>query len=240
MVPDVKFCGLTRPDDVAMAAALGARYVGVIFAGGPRLLTPERAAAVLSVAPACVRRVGVFGGATGDEVAAVAGTAGLHVAQLHADPGPADIAAIRGQFGGEIWAVVRTADASLPPGLTALFAEADAVILDAKVPGSLGGSGVRLPWHALASSLTAARRAGGAARLVLAGGLTPENVAEAAAAIDPDVVDVSSGVESTVGIKDHARMRAFVDALGAANTASLSPLAPASVRGAEDSRSSTG
>lgn len=218
---DVKFCGLTREEDAIAAARLGARYVGVIFAGGPRLLSPERAAAVLRDVPATVRRVGVFGSAEPEAVARVARSVQLDVVQLHADPSPADVAALRRHFGGEVWAVARTADASLPAGLAALFAEADAVVLDAKVPGALGGTGVRLPWARLAGALaTAVAKGGAGARLVLAGGLTAENVTDAVDALGPEVVDVSSGVESgTPGIKDHARMAAFATAAKARGSA---------------------
>ena len=89
----------------------------------------------------------------------------------------------------------------------ALFGEADAVLLDARVEGQLGGSGVVVAWERIAVSVGAVRAGG---RLVLAGGLTPENVGLALAALEPDVVDVSSGVESAPGIKDHLRMEAFV------------------------------
>src|SRR5207237_471925 len=91
---------------------------------------------------------------------------------------------------------------------------ADAVLLDAHVPGMLGGTGVALPWIALAYEL---QRHHVGAPIVLAGGLRPENVAAAIAAIAPSVVDVSSGVESSPGIKDHERMRAFCDAVAHAS-----------------------
>jgi phosphoribosylanthranilate isomerase len=136
------------------------------------------------------------------------------VVQLHDDPTPGYVERLRGHFKGEIWATVRTATEELPggvEGLTALFAAADAVLLDARVAGALGGTGKTLPWDALAGAVERARGATG--RLVLAGGLTPENVAHAAAVLAPDIVDVSSGVERSPGVKDHARMEAFVAAL---------------------------
>ena len=216
---DVKFCGLTRARDAAEAARLGARYVGVIFAGGPRLLTPERAAVVLRAVPPQVGRVGVFGAAAPGEVASVAAAAELDVVQLHGDPNRGLVDALRREFGGEVWAVARTEGATLPEGIDALFDVADAVVLDAKVPGSLGGTGVTLPWAAIAAPISRARR-GSHARLVLAGGLTPDNVAAAVSALSPDVVDVSSGVESSAGVKDHARMRAFAAAARGTSPAS--------------------
>lgn len=215
---ELKFCGLTRAQDAAEAARLGARYVGVIFAGGPRLLSPDRAAVVLRAVPPGVRRVGVFAAASPEEVSAVATIAELDVVQLHGDPVPQTVAALRRHFRGEIWAVVRSADGSLPETLPALFDVADAVVLDAKVPGALGGTGVALPWETMATALARARRGAAAGRLVLAGGLTAENVAAAIAALAPDVVDVSSGVESAPGVKDHARMRNFAAAVFATHT----------------------
>jgi phosphoribosylanthranilate isomerase len=94
----------------------------------------------------------------------------------------------------------------VPAATPALFGAADAVVLDARVPGMLGGSGVTIPWAALREVL-APWRAG--APLVLAGGLTPQNLQEAIVALEPAVVDVSSGVEVAPGVKDHERMRAF-------------------------------
>ena len=202
--PLVKFCGLTRPEDAAMAASLVAGYAGVIFAGGPRLLSPERARVVLAAAAGAFK-VGVFGEQPPEEIAAVAREVGLDVVQLHGDPAPADVDAVRARFDGEVWAVVRCEGADVPPPTRDLFATADAVVLDARVPGRLGGTGVTVAWHQLRDILAPWRDA----RLVLAGGLTPANVAEAVGALAPDVVDVSSGVEVAPGVKDHERMRAF-------------------------------
>ena len=206
---DVKFCGLTLEADAAAAAALGAAYAGVIFAGGPRELAPERAAQVHAAAGAGVTRVGVFGADFRTRVPLVTRLAPLDVIQLHADPTPSDIRDARGIFHGRVWAVVRIAGDVVPESAGALFEEADAVLIDARVAGRLGGSGVPLPWERMAAAIGRIR---GRARLVLAGGLSPENVQEAVAALNPDVVDVSSGVESAPGIKDHSRMRAFVRA----------------------------
>jgi len=117
---------------------------------------------------------------------------------------------VKSVFSGEVWPVLRLADGTLPPTAPALFEVADAIVLDAYVPGKLGGTGVTLPWRRLADELAPVR---GRARLVLAGGLRPDNVGEANRLLRPEVVDVSSGVETAPGIKDHARMRAFRDAV---------------------------
>jgi phosphoribosylanthranilate isomerase len=210
-VAEIKFCGLTRPADARFAGELGAAYLGVIFAGGPRMLSAERAAEVLDGCTTGAQRVGVFGSATASEIGRIAREARLDVVQLHADPRAADVAAVRSVSAARVWAVVRVTDA-LPADIDDLFGTADAVLIDALVPGSLGGSGVAVDWEALRPEL-GTRRSG---RVVLAGGLTPDNVARAVAALRPDVVDVSSGVESAPGIKDHARMRAFAAAVAGA------------------------
>jgi phosphoribosylanthranilate isomerase len=211
-VPAIKFCGLTRPEDAAYAAELGAAYLGVIFAGGPRRLTPERAAEVLGERGP--RRVGVIGTQSPEEIAEIAAVAGLDVVQLHGDPTAEDVDRVRRRFGGQVWGVLRLDTPELPARAAGLFAAADAVLLDAKVAGqSGGGTGVALDWQGLAPELERFR---GRAPLVLAGGLRPENVAEAIGHIAPDVVDVASGVERAPGVKDHSRMRGFADAVAAA------------------------
>ena len=100
---EIKFCGLTRAEDAAFAGELGAAYLGVIFAGGPRLVTAERAANVLDGCRTAARRVGVFGRATPEEVGRIVREARLDVVQLHADPTPADIAAARAATGARGW-----------------------------------------------------------------------------------------------------------------------------------------
>ena len=209
---EVKFCGLTRPEDAAHAAALGARYVGVIFAGGPRERTPAVAAEVLAAAPGC-RRVGVFGADARARIPATVAACPLDVVQLHEDPVPADIARVRQVFPGAVWAVVRVEGDAVPAGLPDLFFAADAVVLDARAPGGLGGSGIAFDWERVARRMPSSR---GQSVLVLAGGLRAENVQGGIRALAPDIVDVSSGVEAAPGIKDHARMAAFMRAAAGA------------------------
>ena len=211
--PQLKYCGLTRADDARTAAALGVLYVGCIFAGGPRLVTAEAARAIATAARDVdpdIRAVGVMGAVDPRAAANLAHAAGVDVVQLQADPDVAAVAALRQHWSGEVWAVVRVAGADLPSRTAALFDVADAVVLDARVDGGmLGGNGVTLPWAALADALAPLR---GRVPLVLAGGLRPDNVAIAVAALAPDVVDVSSGVERAPGLKDHTRMAEFAAA----------------------------
>jgi phosphoribosylanthranilate isomerase len=215
-VVEIKFCGMTRPEDVREAAEIGARYVGVILADGPRLLTNDAASAVLAAVPEGISRVGVFGAASPQLIGARAERLGLDVAQLHGDPDAASVTCLRKFWDGEVWAVLRIEGSEVPESAADLFEVSDAVVLDARVAGKLGGTGVALAWDALREHLERYRMR--RARIVLAGGLRPENVASAIGALEPDVVDVSSGVESEVGIKDHSRMRAFRDAVQTVQT----------------------
>lgn len=213
MPPEIKFCGMTRAQDVEAAVALGAHYVGVVFAAGPRTVTVDRARELVRSVPRRVGRVGVFGRELEPEaVAEVARGATLDVVQLHGDPGVDDVERARVSFGGRVWAVLRVRGDELPAAAADLFRAADAVVLDAYSTTGLGGTGLALPWVAIAEGVAAVR---GARKLVLAGGLRPETVASAARALRPDVVDVSSGVESAPGVKDHSKLRAFRDAVGA-------------------------
>ena len=212
MATDIKFCGMTRAEDAREAASLGAAYVGVIFAGGPRQVTIERAAVIFGGLPSAVRRVGVFSSEHDEIIGDSARRLGLHVVQLHGGCSAHDIETLRRRFRGEVWAVLRIASGRLPLRAAELSDTADALLLDAKVPGKLGGTGVALPWAELREQL-ARVRASGRAKLVLAGGLRAENVTEAIRLLRPEIVDVSSGVETAPGIKDHARMRAFRDAV---------------------------
>lgn len=208
---EIKFCGMTRPEDARHAAALGARYVGVVFAESPRQLTDEQARVVLDVVPMGISRVGVFGDAKPEQIAMRAEKLGLDVVQLHGDPKPRTITRVRKHWQGRIWAVQRVNGAEIPPAASDLFDAADAIVLDSRVADKLGGTGVVLPWDELRDHIASIRTS--RTRLVLAGGLNPENVRRAIASLAPDVVDVSSGVESSAGVKDHERMRAFRDAV---------------------------
>jgi phosphoribosylanthranilate isomerase len=200
---------MTRVSDAALASELRASYVGAIFAPGPRQVTAAAAREIFDSIDG-VSRVGVFGTNDVREVARIADEAELDVVQLHGDPTPDDVHSMRSGFGGEIWAALRISGSTLPGSAEELIDSADGVVLDAKVPDQLGGTGQTLPWHDLAADVTRARAGG---LIILAGGLTPQNVGIALRDLAPDVVDVSSGVESGPGIKDHQLMRDFADAV---------------------------
>jgi phosphoribosylanthranilate isomerase len=208
---DIKFCGMTRPEDAGHAASLGARYVGVVFAESPRQLSEEDALRVFADVPLGISRVGVFGDTKPEQIAMRADRLGLDVVQLHGDPKPRAIARLRKKWQGRVWAVQRIDGSAVPPSASDLFDAADAVVLDARVAGALGGTGTTLPWEDLRDAIAELRSP--RTRLVLAGGLTAENVAHAMDVLQPDIVDVSSGVEASAGVKDLEKMRAFRDAV---------------------------
>jgi len=209
--PAVKVCGLTRAGDAADAVNAGAGYLGVILApGGKRTVTPEAAAVIFGSLAA--RRVGVFVNATTAELRHAAAVAGLHVLQLHGDEPPELAAGLRAE-GYTVWKVVRPRDGDEFSAAAVRYAGAvDALLLDGYSADARGGTGTSFPWREVAERLSALPPG---LALVAAGGLRPENVAEAAAILRPAVVDVSSGVETAPGVKDPAAVRAFVAAVRA-------------------------
>ncbi len=206
MLAKVKFCGMTRPQDAALASEIGASYIGVVFADGPRRVSPSQGREILDAGGSKVRRVGVFGTNSPEEIARASEAACLDVVQLHADPTPSEVRSIRKNFRGEVWAAIRIAGHHIPVDAEGLFDTADAVVLDARSEKRLGGTGQALPWSDVAVDLARDR---GSSAVVLAGGLKPDNVGSAIRTLAPDVVDVSSGVESAPGIKDPWLMREF-------------------------------
>lgn len=212
----IKFCGMTRAADANRAAQLGAAHVGVIFAESPRQVDEATARLVFEAAGEQVGHVAVFGRASVDDIAAKATRAGADTVQLHGAQDASSVADLRKRFRGKIWAVVSLdADSdSLPREATELASAADALLLDARVGGRSGGTGRTLRWDRLAESIGRLRDR---TELVLAGGLSAENVAAAIRAIRPHIVDVSSGVESSPGIKDFVRMEAFAEAVRSAS-----------------------
>jgi phosphoribosylanthranilate isomerase len=197
---------MTRPQDAAIAGEIGVSYVGVVFADGPRRVTPTQGRAILDAAGRGVKRVGVFGTNSPEEIGRASDEARLDVVQLHSDPTAAHVRAVRKSFNGEVWAAIRIAGVHIPPESESLFTTADAIVLDARSELRLGGTGEALSWNDLAVDLARDR---GSAAVVLAGGLKPANVASAVRTLAPDVVDVSSGVESSPGVKDPWLMREF-------------------------------
>jgi phosphoribosylanthranilate isomerase len=210
--PAIKVCGLTRAVDVERAVALGASFLGGIRAGGPRHLEADAWHALLGAPRIGVERVAVLGELTVSHLVREMGELGADIAQWHGDPSARDVAQVTAA-GVRCWPVLRIAGPRLPKAAWSLAEHAEALVLDAKVPGQLGGTGVPLDWTALAEEIGQWQRAHPRVRLVLAGGLRAENIGTAIGLLGPDVVDVSSGVESAPGMKDPERLQAFVHAV---------------------------
>lgn len=206
----MKFCGLRRTADIACAVELGADYVGVVFAPSPRRVSPEEAARLFGGVRGGPRRVGVFGDPGPAYVLDTAERVGLDVVQLHGCTNLRDIEEVRAAFAGEVWSVVRVGPAGLGPEERPRATAAHGVVLDTLSSRGLGGTGESFDWLAVREAVDEIR---GRTRVIVAGGLRAENVGRAIAALAPHVVDVSSGVESAPGVKDHGRMRAFADAV---------------------------
>lgn len=205
----VKICGVTRPQDAALAEAAGADAVGLIFApSSKRQVTLERALEISAALGPLVTCVGVFRDQPLAEVRRVAAALRLDAVQLHGEEDAAYAAALR-----ERWRVIKAVafSAALEPAWLEDF-PADAFLLDGLRPGS----GEAFDWGQAAWLK-------GHPRLILAGGLTPENAAEAARALEPYALDVASGVESAPGIKDPEKVRRFVAAAKAGSGAPARP-----------------
>jgi phosphoribosylanthranilate isomerase len=197
-VPRVKICGITNLKDAHHASACGADALGLVFyPGSPRFIEPEQARRIIAELPPLVTTVGLFVNESPARIREVVAHCGLDTVQLHGDEEPDQcsyppcrvIKALRlhDQLGDEVFAAYRVA----------------ALLLDAYVPQQFGGTGQRCDWQRAA--LVAARH-----RVILAGGLNPENVAKAVRQVRPYGVDVSSGVEIQPGKKDPEKVARFI------------------------------
>ncbi|OAT86547.1 phosphoribosylanthranilate isomerase [Desulfotomaculum copahuensis] len=205
----VKICGLTDLETALFAAAAGAAALGFVFAPGRRRAGPEQARLICRALPPFVSRVGVFVDAPLPEVAQMVDYCGLDAVQLHGSE-PPDYCRALGERVRVIKAF-RVGGAGLPADMGDY--PVAAVLLDTLVPGRAGGSGRAFDWRL-------AQNTGLKTPLILAGGLTPENVARAAALVKPYAVDVSSGVE-TDGRKDRKKIARLIRAAGEAGSAPL-------------------
>ncbi len=205
----VKVCGLTDPQSVTDAARLGARYVGFnFFPPSPRFLTHALARDLALLVPEGVAKVGLVVDASDDALDALISAVPLDMVQLHGSENPARVAEVKARYGLPVIKAVGVADADDLAVLDTYLTVADQILVDAKPPkGAVlpGGNGLAFDWR-----LIAGRR--WADPWLLAGGLTPENVAEAVRLTGAQQVDVASGVESAPGVKDPARMDAFIQA----------------------------
>jgi phosphoribosylanthranilate isomerase len=194
----VKICGITRLEDAEAAVDAGAGAIGFVFwPQSPRFIDPHRARKIAAMLPPLVTAVGVFVNQPLDYVNGVSSLVRLGAVQLHGDETP-DFAA----------AVASPVIKALSPGAAAVqtWPASVRLLLDVHDPVARGGTGRTIDWAA-AGEIATLRP------ILLAGGLTPDNVAEAVARVRPFGIDVSSGVERAPGIKDHRRLRALFEAV---------------------------
>lgn len=208
----IKICGITSVGDARAVAAAGADAVGVNFyAKSPRYVTSEKAREIIDALPAEMVKVGLFVNAPAEEVCQTFDKLGLDLIQVHGDEPPEFLARLGGR---PVMRAFRLGEAGLGPvrGYLAdcrqLACVPQLVLVDASVEGSYGGTGEVADWRTLREY----PRDSACPPLVLAGGLTPGNVAEAIGIVGPGAVDTASGVESGPGRKDPAAVEAFVRA----------------------------
>ncbi|SEK88519.1 phosphoribosylanthranilate isomerase [Pseudoxanthomonas sp. GM95] len=201
----IKFCGMTRPQDVRLAVELGVDYIGLIFARSPRQLTIEAARDLRALIPDTIGAVALVMDQPTDEIAAIAAQVQPDLLQFH---GGEDDAFCAG-FGLPFLKALPMGGALSAEAAMAAFPSAWGFVLDSHVPGGAGGSGKSFDWARYPRDV--------AKPCMLAGGLTAATVGAAVTAARPWGVDVSSGVESAPGEKDHHAMRQFVAAVRAAD-----------------------
>jgi phosphoribosylanthranilate isomerase len=215
----VKICGNTNLEDAALAAELGADAVGFVFAASRRQVTAAQVAAITPHLPDTAERVGVFDSHDAQEIAAVALEVGLTAVQLHGAFDGDLLERLGGKLSGRVrviqavhWPVGKATNqpASLGEQIecVAALGVADRVLIDTRVGSASGGTGVAFDWARARATLASAPRS---LRLIVAGGLTPENVSGAISQLEPWGVDVSSGVEASSGRKDPARLARFIE-----------------------------
>ena len=216
----VKMCGLTRVADVTAAAEAGARYVGfVFFPKSPRNIEIAAARALALATPLGVAKVALTVDADDALLDAIVAEVPLDLLQLHGHESPKRVAQVRARYGLPVMKAIGIADAEDLPQIDLYQDVADQLLIDAKPPKTAdlpGGNGLAFDWRLLSGRKYWTRP------WMLAGGLTPDTVAEAIRLTGARQVDVSSGIEASPGVKDAARMRAFV----AATVPALTPTPP--------------
>jgi phosphoribosylanthranilate isomerase len=201
----VKICGITNWPDARRAAEAGADFLGFNFyAGSPRYVSPAKARRIAQRLPKGISTVGVFVNESEETILEIARGVGLDRVQLHGEESPAMVERL-----SRIFPVIKAIRVrkSFQARQLARFKHAEAFLLDGFDAKQRGGTGKKFDWSAVP-------RSNGSARIFLAGGITPENVADAIRAASPYAIDVCSGVESQPGKKDPKRMKAFMRAVG--------------------------
>lgn len=212
MVPEIKFCGFTRPEDVACARDCGVDYVGLVLAPSRRQVTLEQGRQIVSALGGTVPVVGVFVSPTVDQLLHATGVLGLAAAQVHGALTRASADAVRRHYPTlRFWTVRSVGVRGVEPAAGEVSGEL--ILLDTYSPTASGGTGRTFDWRAAQAAVATFREREGAPRVGVAGGLDPDNVQVAIETLGPDLVDVSSGIECAPGRKDHGRMREFVTAV---------------------------
>jgi phosphoribosylanthranilate isomerase len=204
----VKICGITKPEDAKLCAELGAHAIGLNFyEASPRCITPFAASELIRRLPPFIATVGIFVNWGAAPVVALAKALRLSAAQLHGDETAQVVDSVARRL--PVIKALSLGQGSAAPDFSR-FRSASAFLLDSAASGQYGGSGTTGNWHL-------ARTAAQSQRIILAGGLTPENVAEAIRIVRPFAVDVASGVESRPGKKDPAKLQAFFEQVSRAS-----------------------
>jgi phosphoribosylanthranilate isomerase len=214
----IKFCGVTRPEDADYAVSLEAWAVGMIlWPQSPRFVSLEQGAELGSLLKRRAEIVGVFVNPTLEEVVRAADLIGLTILQFHGQEGPAFCGEAGRRTGCRVIKAARVQSSADVQALNIFHT--DFHLLDSYRPGVPGGTGETFAWELAAAHrlTTPSLRQGERIPLILSGGLTPENVGQAVTVVQPYAVDVASGVELSPGIKIPERMRAFVEAVAAAD-----------------------
>ncbi|MCW8157648.1 phosphoribosylanthranilate isomerase [Stutzerimonas stutzeri] len=194
-----KICGITRVEDALVAAHAGADAIGLVFyPKSPRAVTVQQACEIVAALPPFVTTVGLFVNASRGEVNEILDAVPLDVLQFHGDETPADCEGFRRPW----FKALRVGGDEDIAAQIARYANASGILLDTFVAGVPGGTGERFDWSLIPPAL--------AKPLILAGGLTIDNVQQAIAQVRPYAVDVSGGVEASKGIKDASKVQAFV------------------------------
>jgi phosphoribosylanthranilate isomerase len=206
----VKICGTTNLEDALLAVDAGADAVGFVFAeSSKRRVTPEQVAPIARALPSHVEKVGVIVNESHERIAEIVRIAGLTGVQLQGDESPELTSELR-RLGLRL--LVKTIQAitatdTLATRIAPYRSHVDAILLDSGSPAERGGTGKRFAWKEAAAALNKVET-----RIIVAGGLNPDNVAEAIATLQPWGVDVVTGVERELGKKDPDKVRAFVAA----------------------------
>jgi len=194
----IKICGITNLEDALAAAAAGADALGFNFyKKSPRCIEPQKAAEIIEQLPPFIVPVGIFVNEREDRIREILAATGIQAVQFHGDESPEFCQ----RFGGRVIKAFQVKDKESLKNMA--HYRVGAFLLDSYKDGVRGGTGVAFDWHLAVVAKTFGK-------IILAGGLTPENVAEAVKLVQPYGVDVAGGVEKEKGVKDHAMLKKFI------------------------------